>query len=94
LTDGNASKTITAKELEESQDNGPLMKNILRMIAREDEELSVFPSRGLGMINMCRTKKRWLLLLSVIHASRSRLCATTEMHRRGIAHRMDMAHRE
>jgi hypothetical protein len=69
------------------------MKNRLRMIAREDEELSVCPGRGLGMINMHRTEKRWLLLLSVIHASRSRLCAAAEMHRRVIAHRMDMAHR-
>jgi hypothetical protein len=46
------------------------------------------------MINIRRTEKRWLLLLSVIHASRSMLCAVAEMHRRGIAHRMDiMAHR-
>jgi hypothetical protein len=64
------------------------MKNKFRMITREDEELSVCPD----MINMHRTEKRGLLLLSVIHVSRSRLCATTEMHKRGIAHRMDMAH--
>jgi hypothetical protein len=62
------------------------MKNKLRMITREDEELSVCPGRGLGMINMHRTKKRWLLLLRVIHAGRSMLCARDEMHRRGVAH--------
>jgi hypothetical protein len=45
------------------------------------------------MINIRRTEKRRLLLLSVIHASRSRLCAAAEMHRRGIVHRMDMVHR-
>jgi hypothetical protein len=45
------------------------------------------------MINICRTKKRWLLLLRVIHAGRSMLCAGAEMHRRGIAHRMEMVHR-
>jgi hypothetical protein len=45
------------------------------------------------MINICRTKKIWLLLLRVIHAGRSMLCTTAETHRRGIAHRMDMAHR-
>jgi hypothetical protein len=44
------------------------------------------------MINIHRTEKRQLLLLSVIHASRSRLCVVAEMHRRGIVHRMDMAH--
>jgi hypothetical protein len=62
------------------------MKNRLRMIAREDEELSVCPGRGLGMINMCRTEKRWLLLLRVIHVGRSMLCARDEMHRRGVVH--------
>jgi hypothetical protein len=65
----------------------------LSLIAREDEELSVCPGRGLGMINMHKTEKIWLLLLSVIHASRSRLCAATDMHKRGIAHRMDIMHR-
>jgi hypothetical protein len=39
------------------------MKNRLRMIAREDEELSVCPGRGLGMINICKTEKRWLLFV-------------------------------
>jgi hypothetical protein len=62
------------------------MKNKLRMIAREDEELSVCPDRGLGMINMRRTEKRLLLLLRVIHAGRSMLCARAETNRRGIAH--------
>jgi len=36
------------------------MKNRLRMIAREDEELGVCPGRGLGMINMRRIEKRVL----------------------------------
>jgi hypothetical protein len=45
------------------------------------------------MINICRTKKRWLLLLIVIHAGRSMLCTAAEAHRRGIAHRMEMVHR-
>jgi hypothetical protein len=58
------------------------MKNRLKMIAREDEELSAC----LGMINMHRTKKRGLILLRVIHAGRSMLCARDEMHRRGVAH--------
>jgi hypothetical protein len=70
------------------------MKNRLRMIAREDEDLSVCPRRGLGMVNMCRTEKRWLLLLSVIHVGRSMLCAGVETHRRVIAHRMETIHRE
>jgi hypothetical protein len=62
------------------------MKNRLRMIAREEEELSVCPGKELGMINMRRTEKCWLLILRVIHAVRSMLCARYEMHRRGIAH--------
>jgi hypothetical protein len=45
------------------------------------------------MINIRRTEKRWLLLLRVIHAGRSMLCAAAEMHRRGIAHRMEIIHR-
>jgi hypothetical protein len=45
------------------------------------------------MINIRRTKKRWLLLLIVIHAGRSRLCAGAEAHRRGVAQRMEMVHR-
>jgi hypothetical protein len=62
------------------------MKNILRMIAREDEELSVCPRRGLGMINMHRKKKRWFIMLRVIYAGRSMLCARAETYRRGVAH--------
>ena len=48
---------------------------------------------GLGMINIRRTEKRGLLMLRVIHAIRSMLCAAAEMHRRGIAHKMDMVHK-
>jgi hypothetical protein len=62
------------------------MKNILRMIAREDEELSVFPAKLLDMINTHRTKKIWLLLLRVIHVGRSMLCARAKKNRRGVAH--------
>jgi hypothetical protein len=39
------------------------------------------------MINICITKKRWLLLLRVIHESKSMLCSSVEMNRRGIEHR-------
>jgi hypothetical protein len=56
------------------------------MIAREDEELSVCPERGFGMINMRRTEKRWLLLWRVIDAGRGMLCARAETHKRGVAH--------
>jgi hypothetical protein len=49
---------------------------------REGEELSVCPGRGLGMINMRRTEKRWLLLLSVIHAGRSMQCAGDEAQKK------------
>jgi hypothetical protein len=45
------------------------------------------------MINIHRTEKRWFLLLIVIHAGRSRLCAGVEAHRRGVVHRMEMVHR-
>jgi hypothetical protein len=48
---------------------------------------------GLGMINIRRTKKRGLLLLSVIYVGRSMLCEGDEMHRRGIVHRMEIRHR-
>jgi hypothetical protein len=69
------------------------MTNRLRVTAKEDDELHGWSSRGLVMINICRTEKRWLLLLNVIHASRSGFCATDEIHRRFIAHRRDMEHR-
>ena len=69
------------------------MKNKLNIIAREDEELGVQYDRGLGTINLRRTKKRWLLLLRVIYVGRRMLCTVAETHRRGIALRMDMAHR-
>ena len=62
------------------------MKNRLRMIAREYEELSVCPGRGLGMLNMCRTEKSKFVLFIVIHAGRIMLCARAETHRRGVAH--------
>jgi hypothetical protein len=45
------------------------------------------------MINIRRTEKRWLLLLRVIHAGRSMLCAGAEAHRRGVVHRREMLHR-
>jgi hypothetical protein len=45
------------------------------------------------MINIHRKKKIWLLLLSVIHVGRIMLCAGDEMHRRCIAHRMEIRHR-
>jgi hypothetical protein len=45
------------------------------------------------MINIHRTEKRWLLMLRVIHVGRSMLCAGAEVHRRGVAHRMEMLHR-
>jgi hypothetical protein len=61
------------------------MKKRLIIIAREDKELSVLSSRGLGMINIHIPKKIWFLLLIVIHAGRSRLCAGAEVHIRGIA---------
>jgi hypothetical protein len=62
------------------------MKNRIGMIAREDDELSVLPGRGLGMINMHRTEKRWLLLFRFIHVGIRMLCARDKMHRRGVAH--------
>jgi hypothetical protein len=37
-----------------------------------------------------QNREEMVLLLSVIHASRSWLCGAAEMHRRGIVHRMDM----
>jgi hypothetical protein len=45
------------------------------------------------MINIYRTKKIWLLLLRFIHAGRSMLCIEAKTQKRGIAHRIDMAHR-
>jgi hypothetical protein len=66
------------------------MKNRLSVISRGDEELGVLSGRGLGMINICRTKKRRSLLQRVIHAGKSRLCTVVESHRRSIAHRKKM----
>jgi hypothetical protein len=45
------------------------------------------------MINIRRTEKIGLLLLKVFCASKRIVCTGAEMHRRGIAHRMDMVHR-
>jgi hypothetical protein len=42
------------------------MKNRLSVITRGDEELGVLSGRGLGIINIHRTKKRMFLLLRVI----------------------------
>jgi hypothetical protein len=42
------------------------------------------------MINIRRTKKRWLHFLSVLDAARSMLCAVDETHKRGIENRMEM----
>jgi hypothetical protein len=56
------------------------MNKRLKMIAREDKELSVCLGKGLGMINMLKIEKRWLLLLSVIHAGRSMLCGGDETY--------------
>jgi hypothetical protein len=39
LTDGKGWKTVTARKDKESQDNDPLMKNNICMIARENKEL-------------------------------------------------------
>jgi hypothetical protein len=48
------------------------MKNRLSVITRGDEELGVLSGRGLGIINIRRTKKRMLLLLRVIsHGEKS-----------------------
>jgi hypothetical protein len=69
------------------------MKKRLNMITIEDEDLSVCLGIGLGMINMRKTKMRWLFLLSVIDAGRSMLCVGDETHRRGITHRMEIIHR-
>jgi hypothetical protein len=69
------------------------MKKKLNIIAREEKELGVCSSIGLGMINIRRKKKIRLLLLIVIHAGRSRRCARVEAHRRVVAHRMEMVHR-
>jgi hypothetical protein len=44
------------------------------------------------MINIHIIENIWLLLLSVIHASRSMLCARAEVHRRGVVHRMERRH--
>jgi hypothetical protein len=68
------------------------MKNRLRMITRKDEELSVCPRKGLGRINMRRTKKSLSLLLRVINVGRSMLCARVETHRRGVPHLMEIIH--
>jgi hypothetical protein len=46
------------------------------------------------MKNICRTEKRWLFLLIVIHVGRNKLCIGGEAHRRGVEKRMEMVHRE
>jgi hypothetical protein len=46
------------------------------------------------MINISRTEKIWFLRLRVIDAGRSMLCIAAEVHRRGVAHGMEMLHKE
>jgi len=50
-------KGRTAREGKYCQDK-PLMRNILNITTKEDEELSGLYRRGRGMIKTCRTEKR------------------------------------
>jgi hypothetical protein len=76
------SLSIMATDVEQTQDNHQRGQRVRCMIWQRTWHDKYTQNR-----------EEMVALLRVIHAGRSMLCAAAEMHRRGIAHRMEMLHR-